>query len=121
VGTHKNTARSIASRLTQTSIVPSHELRRNLVTVDTPDGNPVTSIVYRDLPTQASTKPRYSGKTVVLMDERALSRSEHSGMGFRAANGTIFFGSQTAGVDGGAVRFFAPGGITIEFSATEVR
>ena len=40
-------------------------------------------------------KPLYRGRTVMLIDERAISQSEHTGLFFEAANGTTFIGSPT--------------------------
>ena len=38
-------------------------------------------------------KPRYAGRTVMLIDENAISQSEHSGLFYKTANGTTFVGS----------------------------
>lgn len=68
-----------------------------------------------------TSKPRYPGKTVMLIDERAQSQAEHNGLLYRAANGTIFIGSPTSGADGAVSFFVAPGGIRINFSGSDVR
>ena len=66
--------------------------------------------------------PRYAGKTVMLIDDRAISQSEHSGLFYRAANGTKhFIGSGTTGANGDTTFFFAPGGIRINFTGHDVR
>ena len=57
----------------------------------------------------------------MLIDERAISQSEHSGLFYRAANGTVFIGSPTTGANGDVTFFFAPGGIRINFSGHDVR
>jgi hypothetical protein len=41
---------------------------------------------------------RYKGKTVMLIDERAISHSEHSGLFYKAANGTVFIGSPATAI-----------------------
>src|SRR5436853_6695742 len=64
---------------------------------------------------------RYQGKTVMLIDERAISQSEHSGLFYKAANGTVFIGSPTAGANGDVTSFSVPGGIRIGFSGHDVR
>jgi C-terminal processing protease CtpA/Prc len=64
---------------------------------------------------------KYRGRTVMLIDERAMSQAEHLGLFLEAANGTVFIGSPTAGADGDVARFTVPGGITISFSGHEVR
>lgn len=68
-----------------------------------------------------SDKWKYRGRTVLLIDERAMSQAEHLGLFLEAANGTVFIGSRTAGADGDIARFTVPGGITISFSGHEVR
>jgi C-terminal processing protease CtpA/Prc len=66
-------------------------------------------------------KWRYRGKTVMLIDERAISQAEHTGLFFEAANGTKFIGSHTAGANGDVTQFCVPGGITISFTGQSVR
>jgi C-terminal processing protease CtpA/Prc len=56
---------------------------------------------------------RYTGSTVMLIDERAVSQSEHTGLFLRAANGTKFVGSPTSGANGDVTSFFVPGDIRI--------
>ena len=69
----------------------------------------------------ASDKWRYTGKTVMLIDERTVSQAEHTGLFLRAANGTKFVGSATTGANGDVTNFVVPGGITIGFSGHDVR
>lgn len=66
-------------------------------------------------------KSIYKGKTVMLIDERAVSQAEHTGLFLRAANGTKFIGSHTAGANGEVTSFSVPGGIGIGFSGQAVR
>jgi C-terminal processing protease CtpA/Prc len=66
-------------------------------------------------------KTLYRGKTVMLIDERAISQSEHTGLFFEAANGTTFIGSPTAGANGDITTLTLPGGIVISFSGHDVR
>ncbi len=63
----------------------------------------------------------YKGRTVMLIDERAISQSEHSGLMYRTANATQFIGEPTAGANGDVTFFFGPGGIRISFSGHDVR
>ncbi len=63
----------------------------------------------------------YKGRTVMLIDERTVSQSEHSGLFFEAANGTKFIGSQTAGTDGDVTYFAVPGIASVRFSGHDVR
>lgn len=63
----------------------------------------------------------YEGQTVMLIDERAASQAEHTGLLLRAANGTKFVGSNTTGVNGEITTFSVPGGITIGFTGQSVK
>ena len=66
-------------------------------------------------------KSIYQGQTVMLIDERAASQAEHSGLLLRAANGTKFVGSHTTGVNGEITTFTTPGAITIGFTGQSVK
>jgi len=65
--------------------------------------------------------PLYRGKTVMLIDERAISQSEHSGLFFEAANGTTFIGSPSAGANGDITDVVLPGGLSVVFTGHDVR
>ncbi|NBB73723.1 MAG: hypothetical protein GVY35_08600 [Bacteroidetes bacterium] len=64
---------------------------------------------------------RYNGETVMLIDERAISQAEHTGLFLKAANGTTFIGSPTNGANGDVTRFRLPGGIRVGFTGQAVR
>lgn len=64
---------------------------------------------------------RYKGKTVMLIDERTQSGSEHVGLYLEAANGTEFIGSPTSGADGTVTKLFVPGGVLCSFTGIAVR
>lgn len=76
---------------------------------------------FQEIFPHISGKAIYKGKTVMLIDERAMSQAEHTGLFFRAANGTTFIGSSTAGANGEVTSFSVPGGITIGFSGQSVK
>jgi C-terminal processing protease CtpA/Prc len=57
----------------------------------------------------------------MLIDERAISQAEHTGLFLEAANGTKFIGSPTAGANGDVTSFCVPGGIWISFTGQAVR
>jgi C-terminal processing protease CtpA/Prc len=65
--------------------------------------------------------PLYRGRTVMLIDERAINQSEHTGLFFEAANGTTFIGSPSAGANGDLTDLVLPGGITMAFTGHDVR
>jgi C-terminal processing protease CtpA/Prc len=68
-----------------------------------------------------SNKWKYKNKTVMLVDERTIDQAEHIGLFLGAANKTAYIGSSSAGADGDVNEFVVPGGITIHFSARDVR
>lgn len=63
-----------------------------------------------------SPSPRYTGRTIMLIDERTISLAEFTGMAMRAAAGTVFIGSPTAGANGDVTWLTLPGGITVSFT-----
>ena len=69
----------------------------------------------------ASGTVRYRRPTVMLIDERAESQAEHTGLLLRAANGTRFVGTPTAGADGELAVVRWPGGYTMGFTGQSVR
>jgi C-terminal processing protease CtpA/Prc len=71
-----------------------------------------------DLP-EGETK--YTNPTVMLIDDRAISQSEHSGLFYEAANDTKLIGTATAGANGDVTRFPLPGGIWVGFTGHDVR
>jgi C-terminal processing protease CtpA/Prc len=66
-------------------------------------------------------KWKYRGKTVTLIDERAISQAEHTGLFLEAACGTTFIGSPTAGANGDVTNFALPGGLVFVFTGHDVR
>jgi C-terminal processing protease CtpA/Prc len=119
-GYPQGTAWSVAPRLAEKQGVVAAHFLRNLVQPDMSDDIGILHLAL-DQQIPVTDKPRYAGKTVMLIDERAISQSEHSGLFYRAANGTKFIGSPTAGANGDVTYFFAPGGIRINFSGHDVR
>ena len=63
----------------------------------------------------------YSGRTVMLIDERTLSQAEWTGLRFEAANGTKFVGSNSAGAVGDKAIVVLPGDINLTFTGYDVR
>jgi C-terminal processing protease CtpA/Prc len=76
---------------------------------------------YFSQPIPETEKPKYTGKTVMLIDERAISQAEHTGLFLEAANGTKFVGTPTAGANGDVTSFTLPGGIRAGFTGHDVR
>lgn len=56
--------------------------------------------------TVSPTKPYYSGKVVLLVNEGTQSFAEHNTMLFQSGDNVVTLGSQTAGADGDLSRFY---------------
>lgn len=65
--------------------------------------------------------PRYRGKVVVLIDDRAISHSEHTALFLAEAAGATFVGSPTHGANGDVTVLRLPGGLRLYFTGQEVR
>ena len=72
-------------------------------------------------PMPPTTDWKYTAPTVMLIDERAISQSEHTGLFFEAANETTFIGTPTAGANGDVTRLSLPGGLVVGFTGHDVR
>lgn len=124
-GYPKGTAWGLAPRLSNKNILDGALFTRLQPSVPdiSADGNEVsatsTTVSFmQKLPT--TTDWRYTGKTVMLMNETTQSQAEHSGLFFKAANGTTFIGSQTAGANGDVTNFNIPGFTNLTFSGQNV-
>ncbi|MFN0104236.1 MAG: S41 family peptidase [Bryobacteraceae bacterium] len=115
-GYPRGTAWSIAPRLSSADQPVNAQFRRNLL-----NGGQSENLLFEQKLPPRGGAPLYKGRTVMLIDERAISQSEHSGLMYRTANGTLFIGEPTAGANGDVTYFMAPGGIRISFSGHDVR
>ena len=70
---------------------------------------------------EATDKPRYAGKAVVLINEYAQSASEHTCLRFEAATDVTFIGSPTSGANGMMTTVVLPGGMFVTFTGADVR
>ena len=123
-GYPKGTAWLIAPRLTDRSGVPAARFTeriargpRGVLGFEADEALERTFLQY--LPTLAG--ETYRGWTVMLMDERTQSQAEHTGLFFKAANGTKFIGSRTAGANGDVTNVALPGRILVWFTGMAVR
>jgi C-terminal processing protease CtpA/Prc len=80
-----------------------------------------TTVFEFDQPIPTNGAPKYTGKTVLLIDERTISQAEHSGLFFEAANGTAFIGSETEGANGDVTNVALPGSMSMSFTGHDVR
>src|SRR5205823_6649142 len=97
------TLAAISSRLASSDVVAAHI---DVPVVDAPGrratfplpglasaANALEKTTQRVVPDD---RPRYTGRVYVLIDERAISQSEHSALFFKAAGATLV-GSNSAG------------------------
>lgn len=118
-GYPNGTAWSIAPHLTAKENVYAANFRRySPMSINTGESKNMTFFNQLIPPSQL---PTYEGITIMLIDERTISQSEHTGLFFEAANGTKFIGSQTAGANGDVTNFEIPGNIVLSFSGHDVR
>jgi C-terminal processing protease CtpA/Prc len=123
-GYPQGTAWQIAPRLTDKQDVVAAIFRR--LDPDSPDfplGEEVNSIAASTFEQRLprTDKPRYHGRTVLLIDERTISQAEHTGLFLESANNTKFIGSPTQGANGDVTNFSVPGGMSVRFSGQGVR
>jgi C-terminal processing protease CtpA/Prc len=122
-GYPNGTAWVIAPRLTERDHVPAARFTRPMpMRPDGPNGELAESWTLDEFVQRLpqTDQPRYRGRTVMLIDEYAISQAEHTGLFFKAANGTTFIGSPTMGANGDVTNFNVPGGIQVWFTGQGV-
>lgn len=119
-GYPKGTAWAIAPYLNTRKARYGAVFERNVLTAVSEEEANVRYKFFQELP-KADVPFLYRGRTVMLIDERAISQSEHSGLFFEAANGTTFIGSPSAGANGDITDLVLPGGISMVFTGHDVR
>jgi C-terminal processing protease CtpA/Prc len=68
-----------------------------------------------------TTKSRYQGKVVVLIDAWAISQAEHTCLLLAAATDVTFIGTPTNGTNGDVTNMVLPGNLVVSFTGQEVR
>jgi C-terminal processing protease CtpA/Prc len=68
-----------------------------------------------------TTKPRYQGKVVMLIDAWAISQAEHTCLFLSAATEVTFIGTPTNGANGDVTNMVLPGNLAVSFTGQEVR
>jgi C-terminal processing protease CtpA/Prc len=120
-GYPRGTAWSIAPRLNTNKAKYGASFRRSQLSAWSPEEGRSGFYFDQPLPPTDPKKPLYTGPTAMLIDDRAISQSEHSGLFYEAANGTTFIGSPSAGANGDVTSFPQPGGFTVAFTGHDVR
>jgi C-terminal processing protease CtpA/Prc len=121
-GYPRGTAWAIAPRINQTGAGIGARFRRREVSRQSfylQDSGYFFAQPLPELPESAG--PPYKGEIVVLIDERAISQSEHSALFFEAAADVTFVGSPTAGANGDVTNLALPGGLSVYFTGHDVR
>ncbi|MEW6736121.1 MAG: S41 family peptidase [Acidobacteriota bacterium] len=119
----QGTGFAIARRLTDKPRIPIAIFRRPVITAVSSSSDLAGSNLsysYTDY-VHTNNLPKYKGKTVMLIDDRAQSQAETVGLVFKAANGTTWVGSATAGTDGEVTNLYLPGGIIVYFTGQELK
>jgi C-terminal processing protease CtpA/Prc len=68
-----------------------------------------------------TTKARYQGKVVILIDAWAISQAEHTCLLLAAATDVTFVGTPTNGANGDITNMVLPGNLVVSFTGQEVR
>src|SRR5205823_1984857 len=119
-GYPRGTAWTIAPRINVKHATHSAWFSRNLLSGVLAGEEERASLSFQQL-IPVSDKPVYAGRVMMLIDEFAISQSEHSGLFFEAATNITYVGSPTAGANGDVTMLSLPGGIYVSFSGHDVR
>jgi C-terminal processing protease CtpA/Prc len=119
-GYPRGTAWQIAPRLTDRKVATAQFRRPE---PGDPEPSVEQTLRFDQFTEPAPGKWRYTGKVVALIDERAISQSEHTCLFLEAATdgGVVFVGSATNGANGDVTNVVLPGGIRVSFSGHDVR
>jgi C-terminal processing protease CtpA/Prc len=123
-GYPNGTAWPLAPRLTSRTNITAALFRRPLQSALELDGLELGSgapdyAFTQKLPPAAGAI--YQGKVVMLINEYAISQSEHTCLFFESATDVTFVGSPTNGANGDVTTLVLPGGIHVGFTGHDVR
>lgn len=117
-GYPNGTAWGLAARLNVKHAKYGAQFLRPLVDGDSDDNRLRFFQPIGELPKDT---PLYTGKVVVLIDDRAVSQSEHTCLFLSEAAGATFVGSTTHGANGDITAMRLPGALRMWFTGQEVR
>ena len=120
-GYPRGTAWAIAPRINTNKAKYAASFRRAQVSAMSSEEARSGFFFDQPLPALHEGKSLYTRPTAMIIDDRAISQSEHSGLFYEAANGTTFIGTPTAGANGDVTTFPLPGGFRIGFTGHDVR
>jgi C-terminal processing protease CtpA/Prc len=119
-GYPQGTAWSIAPRLTGKKGVTGALFTRPIwMGGEAGSGDPTNFSFAQKLPEISGEV--YKGKVVMLIDENAISQSEHTALFFEAATDVTFIGTPTVGANGDVTRMTLPGNLVVGFTGHDVR
>ncbi|HEV7669907.1 MAG TPA: S41 family peptidase [Thermoanaerobaculia bacterium] len=120
-GYPQGTAWSIAPRINTKHAKFGAQFRRSQVSALSAEEADAGFYFSQPLPLGSSKLPLYDKPIAMIIDDRAISQSEHSGLFFEAASDIHFVGEPTAGANGDVTSFNLPGGIQVYFTGHDVR
>ena len=120
-GYPNGTAWHIAPRINTRNARIGAQFRRSQVSAFSAEEGDAGFYFSQPLPPLPPGVSKYTHPAVMLIDDRAISQSEHSGLFYEAANGTRFIGTPTAGANGDVTNFTLPGGLSVRFTGHDVR
>lgn len=116
------TAWEIAPRLTEKKDVGAALFSRPILEAARLGDGDLTETRYTFLQKLPKAKGDvYKGKVVMLINEDAISQSEHTCMFFEAATEVTFIGTPTTGANGDVTTMVVPGNLVVSFSGHDVR
>ncbi|HEX7315944.1 MAG TPA: S41 family peptidase [Pyrinomonadaceae bacterium] len=122
-GYPNGTAWAVAPRLTEKSQPVAALFSRPLLEApairDTEIGGSVNYTFSQKIPERRGDV--YGGKVVMLINEDAISQSEHTCMFFEAATDVTFVGTPTTGANGDVTYMVLPGNLAVSFTGHDVR
>ena len=116
------TAWEIAPRLTDKKDVSAALFSRPILEAGSLSDEELTNTSFTFA--QKLPKPKgdiYRGKVVMLINEEAISQSEHTCLFFESATDVTFIGSPTVGANGDVTTMVLPGNLVVGFSGHNVR
>jgi C-terminal processing protease CtpA/Prc len=119
-GYPRDTVLAIAARLGSLNQAVAAGLQRNVVGIGANETH--INFLQTEFRLPPTTKPRYAGKTVALIDDASRSITAEGAMCFKAANGTVLIGSTALPIfSGHSTVFDVPGGAKVYFAGQSTR
>jgi C-terminal processing protease CtpA/Prc len=116
------TAWEIAPRLTEKKDVTAALFSRPILEAASLSEEQLTNTSYAFAQKLPKAKGDvYKGRVVMLINEEAISQSEHTCMFFESATDVTFIGTPTTGANGDVTTMVLPGSLVVSFTGHDVR